>query len=246
WVADGSPTHSSTPVRIESALQFVPKNTDPREFKKLQQQIKDNRRADKITSGPQSHILEGVSWEEAKKLQDANISGTGDQVILVGAASKGIIQRGFQHNAMVYKTPYAKNPFDTITDEELEEYKKVVERKQKGESFDEDQSESSSLQNSRPTDTSVGGLKSPLTSPMSAASETEEESRDEPRVLRIETKQVPRPSQAEVVLSDGENTVNGEDPDAPHSTFSQSSKEGSPTKDMSTEESPKKDKKKKK
>lgn len=55
-------------------------------------------------------------------------------MILVGAASKGIIQRGFQHNAMVYKTPYAKNPFDTITDEELEEYKKVVERKQKGES----------------------------------------------------------------------------------------------------------------
>ncbi|XP_023717393.1 protein hu-li tai shao isoform X5 [Cryptotermes secundus] len=251
WVTDGSPTHSSTPVRIESALQFVPKNTDPREFKKLQQQIKDNRRADKITSGPQSHILEGVSWEEAKKLQDANISATGDQVILVGAASKGIIQRGFQHNAMVYKTPYAKNPFDTITDEELEEYKKVVERKQKGESFDEDQSESeplsSSLQNSRPTnDGSLGLMKSPLTSPMSAASETEEESRDEPRVLRIETKQVPRPSQAEVVLSDGENTVNGDDPDAPHSTFSQSSKEGSPTKDMSTEESPKKDKKKKK
>lgn len=297
WVADGSPTHSSTPVRIESALQFVPKNTDPREFKKLQQQIKDNRRADKITSGPQSHILEGVSWEEAKKLQDANISATGDQVILVGAASKGIIQRGFQHNAMVYKTPYAKNPFDTVTDEELEEYKKVVERKQKGESFDEDQSESeplsSSLQYNRSNvDGSLGATKSPLTSPMSAASETEEESRDEPQVLRIETKQVPRPSQAEVVLSDadsdfpdpnversmslrhpakapetaddsgqfrrswslgrdktkqrGENTVNGEDPDAHHSTLSQSSKEGSPTKDMSTEESPKKDKKKKK
>lgn len=48
---------------------------------------------------------------------------------------------------------------------------------------DEDQSESeplsSSLQNSRPTnDGSVGAMKSPLTSPMSAASETEEESRD--------------------------------------------------------------------
>lgn len=53
---------------------------------------------------------------------------------MVGAASKGIIQRGFQHNALVYKTPYAKNPFDTITDEEIEEYKKVVERKQRGES----------------------------------------------------------------------------------------------------------------
>lgn len=52
-------------------------------------QIKENRRADKITSGPQSQLLEGVTWEEAKKLQDANISATGDQVILVGAASKG-------------------------------------------------------------------------------------------------------------------------------------------------------------
>nr|CAD7567437.1 unnamed protein product [Timema californicum] len=44
-----------------------------------------------------------------------------------------------------------------------------------------------------------------------------------------------------------ENTMNGDDLDGPHSTLSQSSKEGgSPTKDMSTEESPKKDKKKKK
>lgn len=43
-------------------------------------QIKENRRADKITSGPQSHILEGVAWDEAKKLQDANMSATGDQV----------------------------------------------------------------------------------------------------------------------------------------------------------------------
>lgn len=33
------------------------------------QQIKDYRRADKISAGPQSHILEGVSWEEAKKMQ---------------------------------------------------------------------------------------------------------------------------------------------------------------------------------
>lgn len=64
--------------------------------------------------------------------QDANISQTGDQVILVGAASKGIIQRGFQHNAMVYKAPYAKNPFDTVTDDELEEYKKTVTRKVRG------------------------------------------------------------------------------------------------------------------
>jgi hypothetical protein len=33
WVAEGSPTHSSTPVKIDGALQFVPKGTNPKEFK---------------------------------------------------------------------------------------------------------------------------------------------------------------------------------------------------------------------
>ncbi|XP_074094337.1 adducin 1-like protein hts isoform X10 [Cotesia typhae] len=250
WVSDGSPTHSSsTPVRIDSALQFVPKNTNPKEFKQLQQQIKDYRRADKISAGPQSHILEGVSWEEAKKMQDATISGTGEQVVLVGAASKGIIQRNFQHNAMVYKTPYAKNPFDAVTDQELDQYKKEVERKTKGDIYDESQSESEALSSfniSRATHES-STAKSPIQSPISVTSETEEESRDEPRVLRIETKRVPKPSQAEVVLSDGENTVNGDHSDAHHSTFSHSSKEGSMSQDVSvSEESPKKEKKKKK
>lgn len=67
--------------------------------------------------------------------QEANAAGTSDQVILVGAASKGIIQREFQHNATVYKTPYAKNPFDAVTDEEIEKYKKDITRKQKGDSY---------------------------------------------------------------------------------------------------------------
>lgn len=66
-------------------------------------------------------------------MQDATVTQTGDHVVLMGAASKGIIQRGFQHNATMYKSPYAKNPFDSITDEELDEYKKVVEKKTKGE-----------------------------------------------------------------------------------------------------------------
>lgn len=53
---------------------------------------------------------------------------------MVGAASKGIIQRDFQHNAIVYKSAYAKNPFDSVTDEDLDEYKRVVEKRQRGES----------------------------------------------------------------------------------------------------------------
>ncbi|XP_055701508.1 protein hu-li tai shao isoform X2 [Phlebotomus papatasi] len=231
WVSEGSPTHSSsTPVRIEGALQFVPPGTNPREFKKLQQQIKDNRRADIISAGPQSHILEGVSWDEANRIKDATVSGTSDQVVLMGAASKGIIQRGYQHNATVYKAPYAKNPFDSVTDDELSEYRKTVERKAHGDYTDTDYSESealSSLQTSGP--------------PKSSALSPPSQSDSEPQVLRIETKQAPKPSQPEVVLSDGENVHNGDHSDAHVSTFSHSSKE-----DVSTEGSPKKDKKKKK
>lgn len=57
---------------------------------------------------------------------------SGDHVVLMGAASKGIIQRGYQHNATVYKTPYAKNPFDSVTDDELKEYKRTVDKKRAG------------------------------------------------------------------------------------------------------------------
>ncbi|CAH4034323.1 unnamed protein product [Pieris brassicae] len=194
WVQDGSPAHSSTPVKIDT-LQFVPKNTNPKEFKQLQQQIKENRRADKISAGPQSHILEGVTWDEAAKLvgEDAANTHTGDHVVLMGAASKGIIQRGYQHNATVYSAPYARNPFDHVTDTEIDEYRRIVERKQRSE-YDTDLSESEAISAAQ------------ITSPASAPSETEEESRDEHRVLRIETKQAPVRSQPEVVLSDVDTT----------------------------------------
>lgn len=90
--------------------------------------MKALRFENKVSSGPQSHILEGVTWEEVKNQQR-----TGDQVVLVGAASKGIIQREFQHNAMVYKSAYAKNPFDNVSEQEIEDYKQFIERKQRGE-----------------------------------------------------------------------------------------------------------------
>lgn len=121
-------------------------------------------------------------------MQDAGVTQTGDHVVLMGAASKGIIQRGFQHNAMMYKSPYAKNPFDSVTDEELDEYKKVIEKKAKGEckTFwcskytynntknvldDTDFSESEGL-------SSANIIKNNIRSPTSVTSETEEESKD--------------------------------------------------------------------
>ena len=38
WVADGSPSHS-TPIKIENSNQFVPVNTNPKEFKKVQKLV---------------------------------------------------------------------------------------------------------------------------------------------------------------------------------------------------------------
>nr|CAH7728477.1 unnamed protein product [Callosobruchus chinensis] len=156
---------------------------DPKKITK----IKDYRRADKISAGPQSHILEGVTWEEARKMQDAAASQTGDHVVLMGAASKGIIQRGHQHNAAVYKAPYAKNPFDCITDEELDEYKKVVEKKTKGD-YDTDYSESEGL-SSAAINKRMDGLH--IRSPTSVTSETEEESRDGHKVYPASSLRLP-------------------------------------------------------
>lgn len=65
-------------------------------------------------------------------LQDADQSGAQDRVIVVGAASKGIIKRDQQHNAMVYKSTYASNPFDNMSADEIEAYKAEVERKAGG------------------------------------------------------------------------------------------------------------------
>ncbi|KOB74167.1 Adducin [Operophtera brumata] len=126
WVQDGSPAHSSTPVKIDT-LQFVPMKTNPKEFKKLQQQIKENRRADKISAGPQSHILEGVTWDEASKL----------------------------HNATVYSAPYARNPFDHVTDNEIEDYKRAVERKRRGNDYDTDLSESEAISGAQITSPAI-------------------------------------------------------------------------------------------
>lgn len=236
WVPEASPTHSSTPVKIDGALQFVPVNTNPKEFKRIQQQIKDYRRADKISAGPQSHILEGVSWDEANRLKDANVSVTGDHVVLMGAASKGIIQRGYQNNATVYKAPYAKNPFDSVTDDELNEYKKTVEKKRLGDYTDTDFSESETLSSIKISEKAINQTLSPQ-----SHSETDDTCTEGQHVLRIVTKQVPKASQPEVVLSDGETVHNGDHSDTHMSTLSHSSKE-----DVSTEGSPKKDKKKKK
>lgn len=51
-----------------------------------------------------------MTWEEAEKLKESMVKGGAapgaHEVIMMGAASKGIIKREQQHNATVYKTYY--------------------------------------------------------------------------------------------------------------------------------------------
>merc|ERR1719461_1898220 len=174
WVADGSPSHS-TPVKIETSNQFVPMGSDPKEFKRVQKLMKEGRRLGGVHAGPESSVLDGLSWEEARAAADAQVSHVGDGSHLkVGAASKGIIQRDFQHNATVYKSPYAKNPFDMVSNEELEEYKRIINNKTKRD--DGAMSPTSpTLDDTMGDTTDAGEMTSPGPGPMSPATDTEHE-----------------------------------------------------------------------
>merc|ERR1719273_1911454 len=166
WVQDGSPSHS-TPIKVDSPNQFVPLGTTKKEFKKVQQAMKEGRRAGGITSGPESKILEGGGWDESRVLEDGSVvrpvtpgyGGYGDQVdYKVGAASKGIIQRDFQHHATVYKSAYAKNPFDNVSAEELDEYRRIIDAKSRqGGALDTPVPDSSTLENATGGDHTFNG-----------------------------------------------------------------------------------------
>ena len=53
-----------------------------------------------------------------------------EAVVVVGAASKGIIKRDQHNNAVVYKTYYGQNPFAHMDNDQLEKYKREVEQNQ--------------------------------------------------------------------------------------------------------------------
>lgn len=68
WVQDGtSPSPGGTPIKV-SSLQFSPAGTDVREFRIKQQQMKDKRNQGIISAGPESHVLDGMTWDEANRI----------------------------------------------------------------------------------------------------------------------------------------------------------------------------------
>ncbi|XP_036902598.1 alpha-adducin isoform X3 [Sturnira hondurensis] len=104
---------------------FVPLNTNPREVQEMRNKIREQNFQDIKTAGPQSQVLSGVMMDRSL------IQGE------LVTASKAIIEKEYQPHVIVSTT--GPNPFTTLTDQELEEYRREVERKHKGpsESVDE-------------------------------------------------------------------------------------------------------------
>uniref|UniRef100_A0A1I7SZF7 Aldolase_II domain-containing protein n=1 Tax=Caenorhabditis tropicalis TaxID=1561998 RepID=A0A1I7SZF7_9PELO len=137
WVHDVNvPSASGTPVKITSVHQFSPASSNPKEFKEKQKAIKENNRLGTVTAGPQSQILDNVTYEDISLLitkpdNEGTIgqSTAADRAILIGTASKGIIDKQYQHHTQVYQQIYAPNPFSIETDEDIRKYVAMVKAK---------------------------------------------------------------------------------------------------------------------
>ena len=60
---------------MENPNQFAPQGANPKEYKAKSKAIKKEYYEERIDAGPQSRILEGVSWEEAQKMKVGRIWG---------------------------------------------------------------------------------------------------------------------------------------------------------------------------
>uniref|UniRef100_A0AAQ6IEP8 Alpha-adducin n=1 Tax=Anabas testudineus TaxID=64144 RepID=A0AAQ6IEP8_ANATE len=130
------------------ANQFIPLNTNPKEVLEMRNKIREQNLQDIKTAGPQSQVLCASTVVERTFTQDAPLSDCTDTIdgldVSEGSyspaksirkgelvtASKAIIEKEYQPKVIVSKQ--GPNPFTKLTDQELEEYRKEVEQKQKG------------------------------------------------------------------------------------------------------------------
>ncbi|XP_023253454.1 beta-adducin-like isoform X3 [Seriola lalandi dorsalis] len=96
----------STSIKMENPNQFVPLFTNPQEVIETRNKIRQQNRQDMKTAGPQSQVLASVITEESPP---SPVSPP-----------------------KIPLEPEPPNPFNQLTDQELEEYRKEVQRKQDG------------------------------------------------------------------------------------------------------------------
>ncbi|XP_072478103.1 gamma-adducin isoform X3 [Notamacropus eugenii] len=103
---DSSKVSGGTPIKIEDPNQFVPLNTNPSEVLEKRNKIREQNRYDLKTAGPQSQLLAGIVVDKPSSTMH------------------------FEEDE--HAPPAPPNPFSDLTELELEEYKKTIERKQQG------------------------------------------------------------------------------------------------------------------
>ncbi|XP_005988266.1 beta-adducin [Latimeria chalumnae] len=139
---------SGTPIKIENPNQFVPLFTDPREVLETRNKIREQNRQDVKSAGPQSQLLASVIAETSR-------SPSAESQL----ASKTEMEMREEMEEEAPPEPEPPNPFSQLTDQELEEYKREVERKKLGLDVDPDKKEAEL------EDSQVSGVKTPTTSP---------------------------------------------------------------------------------
>ncbi|XP_029991640.1 adducin 3 (gamma) a isoform X2 [Sphaeramia orbicularis] len=97
---------TGTPIRIEDPNQFVPLNTNPNEVLEKRNKIREQNRFDVMTSGPRSQHLAGIPVDEPR--------------------------RPYVPTEEEQMAPLPPNPFSELSEKELEEYRKNIERRQLG------------------------------------------------------------------------------------------------------------------
>ncbi|XP_033005607.1 gamma-adducin isoform X2 [Lacerta agilis] len=109
WIKaeDSSQLSGGTPIKIEDPNQFVPMNTNPSDVLEKRNKIREQNRYDLKTAGPQSQLLAGIVVD---KKPSAPMQFEEDE----------------------HAPPAPPNPFSHLTEKELEEYKRTIERKQQG------------------------------------------------------------------------------------------------------------------
>ncbi|XP_070621176.1 beta-adducin isoform X2 [Erythrolamprus reginae] len=115
---DVEKSSSGVPIRIENPNQFVPLHTDPQEVLEMRNKIREQNRQEVKSAGPQSQLLASVIAEPSR-------SPSTESHLADGQAKE-------DSGGEAPLEPESPNPFSQLTDQELEEYKKEVERKKLG------------------------------------------------------------------------------------------------------------------
>ncbi|XP_036833598.1 alpha-adducin isoform X2 [Oncorhynchus mykiss] len=136
------------------ANQFVPLNTNPKEVLEMRNKIREQNLKDIKTAGPESQVLCAGSIVDRSFVQGELVT-----------ASKAIIEKEYQPRVIINQK--GPNPFNKQFDQELEEYRKEVELKQKGPDVQGEGSSTARTQLPSPGP-GEGGL-SPSTSPQKPA-----------------------------------------------------------------------------